>query len=132
MFTGIHELSVVVSAVLSVAIGSIWYSPLLFGKPWMRAAGLTVEDEKLTGAEAFLLTAKGVFLQTIFFFAVAALMTSAESLLTLGALLGILLASFMVSAVVWERRPLSYLLIHAGYGVLALATGIGVIAYWPW
>lgn len=132
MFTGIHELSVLVSAVLSVAIGSIWYSPLLFGRPWMRAAGLTVEDEELSGTEAFLLTVKGVLLQTVFFFAVAALMSQAESLLTLGALLSVLLVSFMVSAVVWERRPLSYLLIHAGYGVLALATGIGIIAYWPW
>lgn len=132
MFTGIHELSVLVSAVLSVAIGSIWYSPLLFGTPWMRAAGLTLEDEELTGTEAFLLTVKGVFLQTVFFFAVAVLMTQAESLLTLGALLSILLVSFMVSAVVWERRPLSYLIIHAGYGIIALATGIGIMAYWPW
>ena len=132
MFTGIHELSVFVSAVLSVAIGSIWYSPLLFGKSWMRSAGLTLEDEELTSMEAFLLTVKGVLLQTVFFFAVAVLMTQAESLVTLGTLLSVLLVSFMVSAVVWERRPLSYLLIHAGYGILALAVGIGIIAYWPW
>lgn len=44
-FSNINFLAVLVSALASFAIGSLWYSPLLFGKAWQKAVGLT--DEKI-------------------------------------------------------------------------------------
>jgi hypothetical protein len=40
----IHLLAMLVSAIATVAIGALWYSPLLFGKAWMEAHGFT-DDE---------------------------------------------------------------------------------------
>ena len=136
MFEHVNELAVFVAAILSVAVGSIWYSPLLFGKPWMRSAGLTVEDEELSTKEAMVVTVKGVLVQAVFFFVVAEFISVSQTALipltTLGVALATLLVSYMVSVVVWEGKSFTYLFIHAGYGTLALLGGIGVIAFWPW
>ena len=43
MLPSIHWLPVVVSAVAVFAIGALWYSPLLFGKAWVKAHGHTPE-----------------------------------------------------------------------------------------
>lgn len=136
MFENVNELAVLVSAILSVAVGSIWYSPLLFGKLWMRTAGLTVADEDIPLREASILAAKGVLIQAVFFSIVAQFVVIAQMeaipLTTLGIFVVILISSYMMSVVVWERRPLAYFLIHAGYGALAVAGGMSIIAFWPW
>jgi hypothetical protein len=40
----VNYLVVLVSAIVSMIIGSIWYSPAVFGKQWMRLVGKTQED----------------------------------------------------------------------------------------
>lgn len=39
-----NYLAIIVAAVVNVAIGSAWYSPILFAKPWMKAMGMKPED----------------------------------------------------------------------------------------
>jgi hypothetical protein len=42
-----HDLLVcAVAALIPLIVGSAWYSPMLFGKAWMGAVGLTPEDAK--------------------------------------------------------------------------------------
>lgn len=38
--------AVLVAAITTLVVGSVWYSPLLFGKAWMKETGLTEEDLK--------------------------------------------------------------------------------------
>lgn len=40
----INYLAVLVAAVAAFALGALWYSPILFAKPWMKAHGYTEED----------------------------------------------------------------------------------------
>ena len=40
----INYWAVLVAAVASFVIGGLWYSPLLFYRPWLRAAALTEEQ----------------------------------------------------------------------------------------
>lgn len=40
----ISWLAVGLCAVMSLVLGGIWYSPVLFGKRWQRAAGLSEEE----------------------------------------------------------------------------------------
>lgn len=42
---GIRVVPVLVAAVATMVIGFIWYSPLLFARPWMRAMGYDPEDK---------------------------------------------------------------------------------------
>ncbi|MBI4066448.1 DUF1761 domain-containing protein [Candidatus Gottesmanbacteria bacterium] len=45
----LNYLAILVSAIASMAVGFLWYSPLLFAKPWMALKGLT--EEKLEAAK---------------------------------------------------------------------------------
>jgi hypothetical protein len=44
----VSYLAVFLGAVSNMILGGIWYSPLLFAKPWMRLIGKTEEDMKKT------------------------------------------------------------------------------------
>ena len=47
-FSNLNWLAIVVAAVSSFALGSLWYSALMFQKPWMKANNFT--DESIEGA----------------------------------------------------------------------------------
>ena len=40
--------SILVAAIVAFAIGSLWYSPLLFGKEWMALSGISTSDASST------------------------------------------------------------------------------------
>ena len=42
----VNFMAIVVTAMLVFALGGLWYSPLLFAKPWMSAIGRTEEELK--------------------------------------------------------------------------------------
>jgi hypothetical protein len=136
MFEQINELSILVAAILAVAVGYIWYSPILFGQPWMKSIGLVLPEGGPSKREMLSLTIRAVIVQILFFmfisqFVVLAL-SGAIPLLRAGALVTLLVVVFLIYASIWERRSLSYVLIHAGYTALTVFGGMGIIAYWPW
>ena len=53
-------LIVLLAVILSMALGFIWYSPLLFGPLWMRLVGIT-EKKKRKGAMVFGLLSSAAF-----------------------------------------------------------------------
>ena len=42
----INYLAVLVAAAVAFALGGLWYSPILFAKPWVKAHGFTEERIK--------------------------------------------------------------------------------------
>ena len=48
----INYLAVVVAAVVAFVLGGLWYSPVLFAKPWVKAHGYTEERVKEMQASA--------------------------------------------------------------------------------
>jgi len=136
MFSDVNEIAVIVTALLCIAVGSIWYSPLVFGKYWMSAARLTGEDLSMTrGALIRSLTYAGVA-NIVFVYVIARLIARVSSeqfpLVTEGGLLILLVAASMASVVVWEKKSFTYLAIHIGYVSLVVCTSIVVLSLWPW
>src|SRR6266480_4117646 len=37
-------LAIIVAAIVNVVLGSLWYSPVLFAKPWAKGMGMTKEE----------------------------------------------------------------------------------------
>jgi hypothetical protein len=37
-------LAIIVAAIINVVLGSLWYSPVLFAKPWAKGMGMKKED----------------------------------------------------------------------------------------
>jgi len=135
MLENINEVAVLVTAILAVAVGSVWYSPIAFGEIWMRSIGITPEDEVMSKKEMNIAILKGIINQIIFFFAVTILVLNSNestSIWEFAGLLVIILATQLYSSVLWEKKNFSYFLINIGYTVLVLIAGLAIITYWPW
>lgn len=61
----INYLAVLVAAVLNMAIGALWYSPVLFAKPWMKAIGKSMKDMGKPGP-GYALTTLGSLVMALF------------------------------------------------------------------
>ena len=124
--------AVLVSAILNIVIGTLWYSPLLFGKIWMEANG--INEEEMKGAyKAYL----GAFLNSFISAYVLSVFINwigAENALQ-GAFIGFLawlgfVATTQFSAVLWEKKPLNLYGIHAGVMLLNLIAMGALLAWW--
>jgi hypothetical protein len=134
--TGINEMAVLAAALLAIAVGSIWYSPLLFGNYWQKAVGLSSEDLSLGGIKLAWTLFLGLIANIVVFLVIAhfvhLFLTQGISLMLLGVGTAVLLSAPVMSMVVWERRTPHYFFIHAGYAVTIVCIGILVLTFWPW
>ena len=116
----VNWIAVALCAVSSLMLGGIWYSPLLFAKPWQGAAGLS-EDQAASGNMAvilgvtFLLSLVAAAVFAIFLgrdmgFGPATAAGFSAGLCWVGAAFGI--------NYLFERRPLKLWLINGGYHTL--------------
>lgn len=48
----VNYLSLVLAVVVNMAVGFLWYSPVVLGKPWMKERGFTKESMKAMQKEA--------------------------------------------------------------------------------
>ncbi len=135
MLEHINEIAVLVTAILAVAVGSVWYSPLIFGEIWMRSIGVSPGDEIMPKKEMNIAILKGIVNQIIFFFVVTVLVVNIDESISIwkfASLLIVLLATQMYSLVLWEKKRLSYFFVNVGYTAFVLIAGLSVITYWPW
>ncbi len=136
MFAHINDMAVVVTAILALAVGSIWYSPLLFGFQWMKAAGLQTHDLDEQRARMMTMLFMGLASHIGFFYALALVLEKAQTLgITILATIGTVLSlcgALLISMTVWEGKSLSYFAIHIGYAAIIILGGSAVITYWPW
>ena len=128
----INYLAVVVGIVINVAAGALWYSPLLFARPWMDANGITEEDIRERQSEAYKGYAVSIVASAIIVFTLAIVIQlagarSAADGFVLGLYAGIgFVATTQASNYTFETRPIRLYLINVGYPVVAFAA-IGVL-----
>lgn len=127
----VNWLAVALSAVSSLVLGGIWYSPMLFAKAWQQAAGLS--DDQLKSGNM----AKIFGLTTVLSFIAAAVFA-----MFLGPDFGIgpataagfsaglcwVAASYGITYL-FEHRPLKLWLINGGYHTLQFTLFGAIIGY---
>ena len=124
----VNLIAVLLCAVSSLVLGGIWYSPMLFAKPWQRAAGLSDGAAKsgnmaMIFGLTFLLSLTAAFVFAMFLgrnFGLGPAIGAGASagLCWVAASLGI--------SYLFERRPLNLWQINGGYHTLQF-TLFGVI-----
>jgi hypothetical protein len=57
----VNWIAIIVAAIVPMVLGALWYSPMLFAEPWMRAVGRT-HEELGDASLGYLLSAVGAFL----------------------------------------------------------------------
>ena len=136
MFELIHEFAVLGTACFMLALATIWYSPMLFGKTWMRETKITPEMlEKAQGdnwKHMFL-----TFVSYVIMLGLLALMVVYAPFLGLtplfaSGILSIFVVAGTVPNTLFEGRSRTYFLIQAGFHVLFIVLGTLMLQYWPW
>ncbi len=131
-----NELAIIVSSLLALALGSIWYSPFLFGKLWQRAANLSDADLQFSRSLIARSLIVGFLSNVVLMYVIASLLRLVDeagfSRASLAGFLIALLGASVASMVIWEKKSLMYFVIHVGYGILIVLVGTAVLALWPW
>ena len=128
----INYFAVAVAAVSSFVIGALWYSPVLFGKAWMRENGLS--EEKIRNSNMAVIFGVSFLLSVIISFNLAAFLGKDAGLawgLTAGGLAGIgWVAASLGILYLFERKSLRLFLINAGYQAVTYVVAGGIIGAW--
>ena len=132
----VNVLAVLVAAIVVFVIGGLWYSPLLFGKVWMRAHGHT--PERMEAMRASVGRAYGLsFLCYLVMAAVMAILIGATDTVTalggmrLGAVCWLgFAATIGLTANLFSEKPLATYLLDAGYQLVYLIVMGAILATW--
>lgn len=129
----LNHLAIIVAALSDLLVGALWYSPLLFYKPWRDANGFTDEGIKkaMNPAKTYGLTC---LFALIISYNLAFFLGSPEIDAAQGALYGLLTGvwaalAFMIVGL-FEQRKWGYMLINAGYMLVAFTLKGFIIGAW--
>ena len=131
--SNINYLAVFVAALSTFLLGGLWYSPLLFGKAWMRANNFS--DENLqTFSKARMFGWSFVF-SLVMAVNLAMFLAGPTTNVTWGMTAGALAGSGWVAMAiaiigVFENRSWPYILINGGYMTVALVVMGAIIGAW--
>ena len=132
-FGDLNYLAIFVAALIPMALGALWYSPLLFARPWMRAVGKTEEDVRGGARIGYLVAA----VSSLVMAAVLALVLKScgTDSLAEGALIGLVVGIGFVATTtavnsVFAARPRELFLIDTGYHVLSLVLVGALLGAW--
>ena len=116
----INYLAILIAAFSAFMLGGLWYSPLLFARPWMRLSGQSEETLKAGSPAvifggAFLLSLIAAFVFAMFLGPAPGVQFATQAGFAAG--LGWVAASLGI-LYLFDRRPLGHWLINGGYVTL--------------
>jgi Protein of unknown function (DUF1761) len=128
----LNYLAIAAAAAASFIVGGVWYSPLLFGRAWMKETGLT--DETLRRRNMAVVFGSSFVLSLIIAANLAAFLAGPPNLawgLAAGALAGVgWVATGMGITYLFEARSFRLFLINAGYHAVTFTVMGGIIGVW--
>ena len=129
----INHLAVFVCALLSLVIGGLWYSPLLFFKAWQKETGLS--DEQVARAKPLKTYSLTLVLAWIISYNLAFFLGDSKTNWQWGLVAGLLAgAGWAVTMFViiglFEQRSFKHILINCGYITVYFALIGFVLGLW--
>lgn len=139
-FAGINFWAVLVAAVATMVIGFLWYSPILFARPWMRLMGYDPDDksklaEMQKGAgKLYAIT----FVATLVSAVVLAKFVDVTSVnrVFYGMKVGFavwlgFVATVQLTGALFGKQPIKLFLINTGYQLVCYLAMGAILAVWP-
>ncbi|MEP7379845.1 MAG: DUF1761 domain-containing protein [Chloroflexota bacterium] len=131
-FTTLNWVAVIVAAVVGMVVGIIWYMPMVFGKRWSDSVGRPLPS--MTSMNPTV-TVGALVMPLVMAYVLALLIggVGANSLVN-GAIVGFLAwlgfsAMTALNAFIYDGRNSTWLMITAGYSLVALVAMGAVIGY---
>jgi hypothetical protein len=124
--------AIVTAALVTFAVGGLWYSPILFARPWMRECGLTEEQARQAPmGRIFGLSALAALVMAANLAAFLGAKATLSFGLFAGAATGIgWVAMSLGVTYLFEQRSLKLWLIDAGYQVLSYTLMGAILGAW--
>lgn len=133
----INYWAVLVSGLVCMIVGSLWYSPLVFGNVWMKLSGMTekqLEEAKKKGmGKTYVIS----FLSTLVMaYVLGHFVDYAEATtFMLGMQTGFwiwlgFIATVMLGMVLWDNKPFTLYLINTLHYLVCLLLIGGLLAVW--
>jgi hypothetical protein len=129
----INWLAVIVAVVIRMAVGSVWYSPVLFVKPWQALTGVTPESIKAGLGKAI---GVDIVMSIVMAFAMANIVGASGitdwlngTLAGLWLWLGFVLAT-QLPLWAYENRPLKLVAINVGSNLVSMVLMGAVLGAW--
>jgi Protein of unknown function (DUF1761) len=139
-FMGVNLWSVLVAAVATMILGFLWYSPLLFAKPWTVAMGYDPNDkakmdEVRKGAGKLYGITFVASLISAFVLAKIIDVTTVNSALY-GMKIGFavwlgFVTTVQLTSTLFKKRPIKLYLIDTGYQLVCYLAMGAILAKWP-
>jgi hypothetical protein len=130
----VNYLAVLVCTAISMVMGALWYSPVLFGNAWMKGVGFKKEDiSKSDSSKAMMGSVVIAFVMNVVL-ASFTIMTQAKGFwggVHVGALVGVgFIAMVLLMNSLYEKTSLKVWLIHSFYQTILLMINGGILTIW--
>jgi hypothetical protein len=139
-FAGINLWAVLVSAVACMILGFLWYSPLLFARPWMRLMGYDPDDkarlaEMQKGAGKLYALSFAASVISAVVLAKIIDLTTVNSI-PYGMKVGFavwlgFVATVQLTGALFGKQPSKLFLINTGYQLVCYLAMGAILAKWP-
>ena len=129
----VNYLAVIAAALVTFLIGGLWYSPVLFDKPWRRLNGLT--EEQIKSSHTGLIFGLSFVAALVSAYVLALFLSGPTTDVVAGIMAGLLVgigwvATSMLTTFLFERRPLALWAIDAAYHVLTFGLMGAILGLW--
>jgi hypothetical protein len=138
---GINLWSVLAAAVATMVVGFLWYSPLLFARPWMVLMGYDPDDkaklaEMQKGAgKMYALSFLASLVSAVVLAKIIAITTVNSALYGMKVGFAVWLGfvtTVQLTNVLFAKQPAKLYLINTGYQLVCYLAMGAILAVWPW
>ncbi len=132
----INYMAVLVAAIAAFVVGGLWYSPLLFGKIWMKLSKVQESDMKKMKKTMVASYILGFVTTLIMSYVLTHIVDYTESTTAAaGATAGFwawlgFVATVQVGAVLWENKPFKLFALNTLHSLVALLIMGSILATW--
>ena len=134
MITNVNFSAILISTIASIIIGIIWYTPLTFGKAWMKLVGLKESNaDSKTTIIGMTFNAVSSFISFWVLAVILQLMGIPDIIsgLLTGFTLSVTLIAFtIISNNIYELRSFKLSLLNAGYRIIIFTAAGAIIGAW--
>jgi len=125
--------AVIVAAIIRMVVGSVWFSPAGFMKPWQRLSGISEAQVKASFGRAIGIDAAMSLIMAFILF--HAVVYAGATTLWAGAIVGFLnwlgfIFTVFVGLWAYEQKPIKLVSITAGFNLVALILMGALIGVW--
>jgi hypothetical protein len=138
---GINLWSVLVAAIATMAVGFLWYSPLLFARPWMILMGYDPEDKgkleemRKSAGKMYGMSFAASLVSAAVLAKIVAITTVSSALYGMKVGFAVWLGfvtTVQLTNVLFAKQPVKLYLINTGYQLVCYLAMGAILAVWPW